>query len=183
MPITEIVTLDLIAPYTHQSTPLVKLLQTLAHRQSAYSAYPVLFFTDTESPSRIYMISGWHDVEASSSWLQSADALEIVALLEPFRTVKSRIYVGIDFDTIPRGGVLCVRRQDARGTRLSRTRSCGGDKTSAFWEASGAELDAQPNGTATYELEVYTHDAWKATERAMDNSVSMQQFSLSRLYD
>ncbi|KAJ7355829.1 hypothetical protein DFH08DRAFT_773085 [Mycena albidolilacea] len=169
MPITEVVTLAVTAPYTHQSVPL-RQLQTLASRQSAYSAYPVLFFADTNFPSRIYMLSGWHDVEASYVWLDSPDWVEMLALLEPFGAIQSRIFIGIDFDAIPRHGVLLLRRQ----TRVTRLRS---SPASAFWQASGEELDAQTNGT--YTIEIYSHD--DLDHLPMDNSVSMRQLSLSRL--
>ncbi|KAJ6531074.1 hypothetical protein B0H19DRAFT_1040486 [Mycena capillaripes] len=180
-PITEIVTVDLIAPYTYQSIPLVKLLQILAQRQSAHSAYPVRFFTDTKSSSRIYIVSGWHDVRASQEWLQSPGWLEVAALLKPFRTVKGRTFLAIDFDTIPRRGVVCIRR----GTRISRSMNRGSDKTgtfpSAFWDASADELSAQAN--ATYSIEVYMDDAWKARGAAKSAEVSMWPFTLSQLYD
>ncbi|KAJ7137936.1 hypothetical protein C8R44DRAFT_535603, partial [Mycena epipterygia] len=100
MPITELATFETIPPYNAQSIPLLKLLQTLAQRQSAQSAFPVLFFSDTRHSSKIYALSGWHDVDASQAWLDSPEWLEMEAVLEPFRKLEDRMYLDINFDTI-----------------------------------------------------------------------------------
>ncbi|KAJ7143204.1 hypothetical protein C8R43DRAFT_1016036 [Mycena crocata] len=187
MPITEIVTLDLIPPNVPQSSLLSKLFHTLAQRQSAYSAYPILFYSDTKTSGRIHVLSGWHDVNASHAWLQSPEWLEIAGLLDPWRTLKSRVYMDINFDTIPRGGILCVQlrqRYGSRGTRVGGTDSRGdksGTISSAFWEATGNDLDSQSN--TRYTMEVFTKEAWEAVEWSMERSadVSMRPLTLPRL--
>ncbi|KAJ7772898.1 hypothetical protein DFH07DRAFT_717856, partial [Mycena maculata] len=73
MPITELTAFDLIAPHTLQSSPLSKLLQRLAVQQSAYSAYPVIFYSDTQRAACVYILSGWHDLEATNAWLESPE--------------------------------------------------------------------------------------------------------------
>ncbi|KAJ7453074.1 hypothetical protein FB451DRAFT_1520099 [Mycena latifolia] len=158
MPITELATLELIAPCTLQSTSLLKLLKILAQRQSAHSAFPLAFFSDTRSPTRIYILSGWHSLQASHTWLNSTEWLEMAIVLENLRELTSRLYLDISFDNIPKGGTLCIRQQCAdRGTRSSRNRI--GTRASAFWEADVKELEGEPEGNETYRIEVYMNES------------------------
>ncbi|KAK7038273.1 hypothetical protein R3P38DRAFT_2905391 [Favolaschia claudopus] len=180
MPITEIVAMDLLIKLPSQSPPLIKYFQTLAHRQSAYSAYPVLFFTDVRSPGKVYIISGWHDVESSYAWLGSPERLEIMKLLEPFQTIQSRIYVDIDFDNIPRSDVLRLKKQDSYEVNPRGAVGIGAEGSRALplchWEACGQQLDTET--TTWYTIQIFNLKNLKALNQN-DNSVSMQRLSLS----
>ncbi|KAJ6526236.1 hypothetical protein DFH09DRAFT_995865 [Mycena vulgaris] len=163
MPITELTTLELIAPCTLQSTPLVKLLKILAQGQSAYSAFPMVFFAHTGYPARIYTMSGWHSVEASHIWLASAEWRDLAQLFGPFLNLKGRVYLDIPFDTIPMGGTMWIRTTP-----------------SAFWESSGKELETESD--TTYTMQAYTNEVWEKIASSMDRSagVSMRPLALSQ---
>ena len=71
MTITEFASLKLNAPYTVTSDPLPELLKLVRERQSAWSSYPLLYFTDASDKSVVHILSGWDSVSAHEEWIKS----------------------------------------------------------------------------------------------------------------
>ncbi|THV04005.1 hypothetical protein K435DRAFT_747229 [Dendrothele bispora CBS 962.96] len=114
MPITELVILELVSPHTFDSPLLAKALAAFTAQQSQYSAHPLTFYRDTTSSSRFYLVTGWHNEVALSLWREQV--LSKHKQMDEFLVVQDRLYLDMNFDTIPNNGqgIFCVTRHTVR---------------------------------------------------------------------
>jgi len=101
MPITELAILEIVNPYTATSPLIREFFRKVSFRQAKWSGYPLLFFESTNSPSQVYLISGWTSVEAHGEWIASAENQALPKEGEGLITVIDLMHVEIEFSTMP----------------------------------------------------------------------------------
>ncbi|KAG6915740.1 hypothetical protein DXG01_010037 [Tephrocybe rancida] len=102
MPVTEIATFQLIAPYNLQSDPLAALLGRGIRNQITYSSTPVYLFTEVSDPSSVYLISGWESITRHHESGGSAENQEVMKEMVPKCVAfKGLVHPSIDFSTFP----------------------------------------------------------------------------------
>jgi len=184
MTITELVILDLIPPYTLESSLLAKALATFTAQRSQYSAYPVAFYKDTTSSSRFYFITGWHNAAALS--LCREQILSEHRTIEDFLTVRGRVYLDMNYDTIPRigQGILCITKHtvqaDEEASEGEETISTGGQRCRVAWMGGGISRE---ENTAFYQLILYADGSSEEAIRKRNETKSvlmMRRISIPR---
>jgi hypothetical protein len=155
MPITEFVILHLLHPHSFQSGGPEEIFRTLDIWQSESSTYPLYFYADKSDSSTIYLISGWHDVDAHMRWIASNRNQELLRVSKPFLEVKSMVHLGIDFTTMPNDcDVVMVKKRgvhDADGGSGSiEDENVHSLASSPAWIGVGEDLE--PGSETVYQM-------------------------------
>src|ERR1700733_6684898 len=103
MPITEFVTTHLLPSHSFHVGRPAECLRKVSAWQAEVSSYPVYFFANKTDSSIIYLISGWHDVDAHNQWSASDRCQELLKIIqaEPFCEFKGMVHLDIDFSAMP----------------------------------------------------------------------------------
>lgn len=113
MTITEFASLELL-PLEKLDPLLAELFEKLASWQAGWSGYQLLFFTDVNNPAKIYLVTGWKDVEAHKEWIASDQNQELLfkyTINKQYLKINGMVHIDMDFDEVPRDGkrFVCER--------------------------------------------------------------------------
>jgi hypothetical protein len=104
--------------------------------------------------STIYLITGWHDVDAHLQWIASDRNQELLKVAKTFLEIKGMVHLDIDFTEMPSNceAVIVTRYEDGL-KRGSRNLDVEHEKLFASTPAwMGAGQDLQPGSKATYQI-------------------------------
>ncbi|KAF8222485.1 hypothetical protein L208DRAFT_1413372 [Tricholoma matsutake] len=154
MPITEFAIFQLLHPHTFHSGSAADLFRKLNAWQAEISTYPLYFFADKVVPSTIYLISGWHNVDAHMQWVASDRNQELLRVAKPLLTVKGMVHLDIDFTAMPMDcDVVTIKK---RGEHYLKEQSGSVEyevnslALSPTWIGIGQDLE--PGSATVYEI-------------------------------
>ena len=104
MTVTEFASLELL-PLEKLDPLLAELFEKLASWQAGWSGYQLLFFTDVNNPAKIYLVTGWKDVEAHKEWIASDQNQELLfkyTINKQYLKIIGMVHIDMDFDEVPR---------------------------------------------------------------------------------
>jgi hypothetical protein len=159
MSITEFASLELISPHSLEDPHplLAKLFARLADQQAAWSSHDLLFFTNTSSPSEIYLITGWKDVPAHEKWIASDQNKELVVKFGRFLKVNGMVHLNLDYNTVPTDKQIIVcekygpwseieRLGESKEEKEKEAELQGGSQKEVEWVGAGRNLDPKAGG-------------------------------------
>ncbi|KAJ2921739.1 hypothetical protein H1R20_g15353, partial [Candolleomyces eurysporus] len=114
--ITEFASLKLKAPYKVTSDPLPELFTLVRERQSAWSSYPLLYFTDTSDKSIVHILSGWDSVSAHEEWIKSDGNQDLLKRFASYLEDVTLRHLDVTFDKDKFDVPYIVYRNTAEGT-------------------------------------------------------------------
>lgn len=161
MTITEFASLKLKGPYT--SDPLPELLKLVQERQSAWSSYPLLLFTDANDKSIVHILSGWESVNAHNEWIKSEGNQDLLTKFASYLEDVTLRHLDVPFDKDKFGAPYIVYRNTPEDTQAVEE---GGLLT-----ASGQDLENPDSGlhrlTFFQEKPSYSNAGDKIMERIL----------------
>lgn len=134
MPVTEIAFLQFSPSVTWDTPKIGTYFRLLSQRQSAWSGYPLIFFTDTKG-EKITLVSGWDSVEAHNGWIASEGNQELLKLLGPYLTVEGLVHLELRFGDIPEG-IQQIKLEKLEG---DENWASGGGRWSAIVKAADTQ--------------------------------------------
>lgn len=176
MTITEFASLELL-PLEKPDPLRAKLFERLASWQAGRSGCQLLFFTDATNPAKIYLITGWRDVEAHKQWIASDQNQELLFKFtnKQFLKVNGMVHIDMDFDKVPRNRerFICERFGSwgevdeitlTEEEEAQEKKVFGGSKTRVEWVGAGTVLPDPPEKQdgAFYRFTVCS-DRWRDT--------------------
>ncbi|KAH7889321.1 hypothetical protein F5I97DRAFT_1843306 [Phlebopus sp. FC_14] len=148
MPITEFATLVLNSVPDPTLSPL---FQKLGKWQAECFGFPLLFFTNPNAPSSIYLITGWECEAAHMAWIAGDENQELLRIFGPFVDMPelSMVHLDIDFSVIPVSAerVVVERYGGEISGREGKAKADGDDEN---WSAVGRDLT--PDSREVYRL-------------------------------
>jgi hypothetical protein len=142
MTITEFALLKLKAPYTVTSDPLPELLKLVRERQSAWSSFPLLFFTEANDKSIVYILSGWDSVAAHEEWIKSEGNQDLLKKFGSYLEDVTLRHLDLAFDEGTFNVPYIVYRNTPEGVEL-------GEEAGGLSTASGQDLEHPDSGLHT----------------------------------
>lgn len=114
MPVTEFASFAFKPGHSHSDPAISALFGKVASWQSAWSGFPLLYYTNPAVPTEIHLITGWSSVDAHDAWIASAPNQELLAVFTPYIDILSMVHLDIDFDRFPRDAptITCVRQDE-----------------------------------------------------------------------
>jgi hypothetical protein len=169
--VTEFAILRLNNPHKWNHATTVEFFRKLSTEQASWSGYPLLYFRDVDvsdqEPQRIYLISGWKNVDAHHEWIASA---QNQALLQEASELKlldvvDLAHIAIEFETIPQDDrVLSVGRRPARGEVEQEEVAAEAEG----WQRQGKALD---NGMS---------EIWQMSDHGLESADFNSTLTLAR---
>ncbi|KAJ3540390.1 hypothetical protein NM688_g6231 [Phlebia brevispora] len=172
--ITELATLEIIPPSSASSSNLMSFLREASTRQGARSGYPVLFFQDAQSPTTLYLISGWQSISAHEAWIASEENQTLLRNMSQLLRVKGLVHIAINFQEMPTdtwkltsifdpsGPHASFPAPDVNGRARLRRGTC-------VWGASGGVVD----GKGSYAIIAYAGGPKEANDHQDGESTAM----------
>lgn len=152
MPITEFASFSLITPNKLSDPHVVELFSKVSSWQASSSGHTLCFFTNSEEPAEIYLITGWDDVAAHEKWIKSPRNQELLQIAKKILIIIGMVHLDIDFSKFPVGAesLVCTRFTGtsgglSRGTKRSVVHAQGA------WTGYGK--DVQESSTGVYLLQ------------------------------
>ena len=179
MSITEFASLELL-PLEKPDPLVAKLFERLASWQAGWSGCQLLFFTDVTNPAKIYLLTGWRNVEAHKQWIASDQNQELLfkfTISKQFLKINGMVHIDMNFDEVPRNReiFICERfRSWAELDEIKLTEEeeakekkvLDGSKTQVEWVGAGKVLPDRPETVeldgAFYRFTVCS-DRWRDT--------------------
>ncbi|PBK63598.1 hypothetical protein ARMSODRAFT_861174, partial [Armillaria solidipes] len=96
MTITEFAELQFHSADFLSQPSLRDLLLRLRTNQSAWSGFPVYFYTAKNSEKVIYLISGWQSVPAHEEWIASDENQTLLKLFEPHVQITDFVHLDVE---------------------------------------------------------------------------------------
>lgn len=174
MSITEFASLELISPHTlaNPEPLLAKLFERLADWQASWSSHQLLFFTNSLDPSKIYLVTGWKDIEAHQKWIASDQNQELLFKFKRFLKVNRMVHLDMDFNKMPtdKHVIICERyaswsevEKGARsaGEKEKESEVLNGSKTDVEWAGAGKVVDPPQEVDGSFYKFSVCSDEWK----------------------
>jgi hypothetical protein len=164
MPIIEFLTIHLFPSHSFHVGHPAECLPKISAWQAEVSSYPVYFFADKGDSSIIYLISGWHDVDAHMQWMASDRCQELLKIIqaEPFCEVTGMVHLDIDFTAMPNDcDNVVVKKYDEDAVKEESGSVGQHEKVDSLASASvwtGIGKDLEPGSKTVYQISVGCSD-------------------------
>lgn len=148
MAVTELAILTVLPPHEPHSSFFHNLFKRITALQSAWSGYPLYFFQDAEDDRTIYLISGWKDVAAHWSWIESEDNQSLLAKTKSTLAVQGLKHLQVDVGSFPEDVATVRMKLDTNGRKERDDSQCLDE--GAHWHARGVSIESE--GRDSYEI-------------------------------
>ncbi|EAU88897.1 hypothetical protein CC1G_12299 [Coprinopsis cinerea okayama7 len=137
MSITELAVLKLNQPIL--TNPFPRLFNLVISRQSAWSGFPLFYYSEPQIEDTVYLISGWKDASSHWEWIKSDGNQELLTLFKPYIVDMKLHHLNIPFISFLEDSKVVVWRQTAAATLKERPYllDLPDSSTHLLWEGRG----------------------------------------------